>query len=69
MAVEDFLASRGMGVAQGKKVWRRRWRTADRGEAGLRSDQANRDRIGAGHTVRTRQGEVAGSRTKWGSGR
>ena len=36
---KDFLVSRGMGVAQGKKVDRRHCGIGDRGEAGLRPDQ------------------------------
>src|SRR5579871_6656704 len=35
----DFLVSRGMGAAQGKKVDRRHCGIGDRGEAGLRPDQ------------------------------
>ena len=36
----EFLASRGMGAAQGKKLARRRCGIGDRGAAGLRADQA-----------------------------
>ena len=36
----EFLASRGMGAAQGKKLARRRCGIGDRGAAGLRPDQA-----------------------------
>ena len=36
----EFLVSRGMGAAQGKKLARRRCGIGDRGAAGLRPDQA-----------------------------
>ncbi|MBR0938500.1 hypothetical protein [Bradyrhizobium jicamae] len=36
----DFLVSRGMGEAQGKKAHQRRCGSDDRGEAALRPDQA-----------------------------
>ncbi|MCH4021763.1 MAG: hypothetical protein LKE81_08300 [Acetobacter sp.] len=38
-AARNFLAPRGMGAAQGKKVAGRRCAIAGRGEAGLRADR------------------------------
>jgi len=43
--VGEFLASRGMGAAQGKKLARRRCGIGDRGAAGLRPDQAIKEAV------------------------
>ncbi len=61
----DFLGSRGMGAAQGKKVARRRCGIDDRGAAGLRPDQAFEEaaRERATRTA-NKQGEPAPSRTE-----
>ena len=45
----EFLASRGMGAAQGKKLARRRCGIDDRGAAGLRPDQAIEEAVWERH--------------------
>ena len=57
----DFLVSRGMGAAQGKKVDRRHCGTGDRGEAGLRPDQPIKEAAGSARSDREDQGEPGDS--------
>lgn len=47
-AARNFVVSRGMGAAQGKKVARRRCAIAGRGEAGLRADRPYREAMVCG---------------------
>ena len=54
----EFLASRGMGVAQGKKVARRHCGIDDRGEADLRPDQAIGEAVWAARDRRTARGRT-----------
>jgi hypothetical protein len=56
-----FLVSRGMGVAQGKKVDRRHCGIGDRGEAGLRPDQPIKEAAWSARSGREDQGEPGGS--------
>ncbi|ABL69619.1 hypothetical protein Pden_1519 [Paracoccus denitrificans PD1222] len=46
---QNFLVSRGMGAAQGKKVMAALLRQAGRGTAGLRPDQAIERAVWSGH--------------------
>ncbi len=57
----DFLVSRGMGAAQGKKVSRRHCGTGDRGEAGLRPDQPIEEAAWSARSGRENQGEPGDS--------
>ena len=56
----EFLVSRGMGAAQGKKLARRRCGIGDRGAAGLRPDQAIEEAVWETcDQTATKQGELA----------
>src|SRR5581483_8788451 len=57
----DFLVSRGMGAAQGKKVDRRHCGIGDRGEAGLRPDQPITEAAWSARSDRDDQGEPGAS--------
>ena len=66
----EFLASRGMGAAQGKKLARRRCGIGDRGAAGLRPDQAIEEAVWKRrHQTATKQENWRPSFTKRNSAR
>ena len=55
----EFLASRGMGAAQGKKLARRRCGIGDRGAAGFRPDQAIEEAVWERRPDSDQTGELA----------
>jgi len=68
----EFLVSRGMGAAQGKKLARRRCGIGDRGAAGLRPDQAIEEAVWERcDQTASKQGELATTvhRKKFGDAR